>query len=444
MSSPKNKRAKRNEKRRGRSQAPGSPSSIRPEGLEARDERASDLPEESEDRSSMPDAKSDGVEVAPAAERASEVPATKREGSVKIAAAAAISDAKPNEVSEARADVNAEGKADTKADTKADAKHDAKSEAKQDAKHEEPESTDLDTGSVAPVTRSHAPQMDFDDDDHEHGAFFAKPIEDVHLEEMRREAPDLHEHDLHAPAYRVKKVDHRARSLVLGVLGVCALIGATGLIRRAIAPSHRTTSTEVAAQVAPPPPPQQQMTQVAPPPPAPVETAQVTPVDTATVASAAPSAEATAAPSAVAEVASAPPSAATTEPPPAAATTAAAPTATAALAAAPTVAPTVAPTAAPTAAAVPASTAAADEAEAAMSGPQLLAAARKAINSNPSKAAGLARKAASKGAGGSAYYVLGAAYQMMGASAGAKNAYASCAKTGAPEAAECAALAEGM
>ena len=82
--------------------------------------------------------------------------------------------------------------------------------------------------------------------------------------------------------------------------------------------------------------------------------------------------------------------------------------------------------------------------DAALSGPQLLSAARSAINSNPSKAATLARKAASKGAGGSAYYVLGAAYQIMGATAAAKNAYASCAKSGAAEAGECAALVENM
>jgi Flp pilus assembly protein TadD len=80
-----------------------------------------------------------------------------------------------------------------------------------------------------------------------------------------------------------------------------------------------------------------------------------------------------------------------------------------------------------------------------MSGGQLLSAARTAMNSgNNSRAAALAKKAIAKGAGGSAHYVLGAAYQMMGASMGARNEYAACAKSGAPEASECAALVDTM
>jgi CheY-like chemotaxis protein len=75
---------------------------------------------------------------------------------------------------------------------------------------------------------------------------------------------------------------------------------------------------------------------------------------------------------------------------------------------------------------------------------ELLASAKVALNGSPSRAATLARKAIAKGAGGSAYYVLGAAYQSMGANAAAKGAYQTCAKSGAAEAGECASLAEGL
>jgi len=91
-----------------------------------------------------------------------------------------------------------------------------------------------------------------------------------------------------------------------------------------------------------------------------------------------------------------------------------------------------------------ASAPAADEDDA-LSGGQLLSKARQAIAGGAaSKAAAYAKKAISKGAGGSAYYVLGAAYQTMGANGAAKSAYGNCAKSGCAEAGECASLAEGM
>lgn len=292
-------------------------------------------------------------------------------------------------------------------------------------------STNIDTGSVAPVSRD-APEMDFDaeDDVAAHSDFFTKSTEEVHQEEARREAPDLHESDLVAHAYRAKKVDRRARSIVIGVLTVCGLIGATAIMRKAVSAAPRAPmKTEIAAAAQLPEAPQPQAVI------APVETtAQPAPVVTAPVTD---STEKQADP--------APPSAETTPAP----TTVAVAETTAAPLTPPTVAPietTPKPTTTTTQPAATTTTAAAvDDKEAAMSGAQLLAAARAAMNSNnAARAATLARKALSKGAGGSAYYVLGAAYQMMGAKQGAKSAYGSCAKSGAPEAGECTALAENL
>jgi Flp pilus assembly protein TadD len=83
--------------------------------------------------------------------------------------------------------------------------------------------------------------------------------------------------------------------------------------------------------------------------------------------------------------------------------------------------------------------------DATKSGPQLLGEARAALNSgNNGRAVALARKAAAKGAGGSAYYVMGAAYQTMGSTGAAKGAYETCAKSGCAEASECEAIAGGM
>jgi len=83
--------------------------------------------------------------------------------------------------------------------------------------------------------------------------------------------------------------------------------------------------------------------------------------------------------------------------------------------------------------------------DATKSGPQLLGEARAALNGgNNVRAVALARKAAAKGAGGSAYYVMGAAYQNMGSTGAAKGAYESCAKSGCAEASECEAIAGGM
>jgi hypothetical protein len=99
---------------------------------------------------------------------------------------------------------------------------------------------------------------------------------------------------------------------------------------------------------------------------------------------------------------------------------------------------------APSVTAAPSASVPAEDPDAALTGQQLLAAAKGALNNSPNRAATLARKAIAKGAGGSAYYVLGAAYQMMGSNGAAKGAYASCAKSGAPEAGECASLAESL
>jgi hypothetical protein len=96
------------------------------------------------------------------------------------------------------------------------------------------------------------------------------------------------------------------------------------------------------------------------------------------------------------------------------------------------------------ASAAPSASAPVEDPDAALTGAQLLANARSILGSSPSRAAALARKAIAKGAGGSAYYVLGAAYQTMGANGAAKSAYQSCAKSGAPEAGECASLVESL
>ena len=274
----------------------------------------------------------------------------------------------------------------------------------------------LDTGSVAPVSRD-TPDLDFGNDDE---GFFTKSLDEVHAEELRRSAPDLHEDHVRVALARRPRIDHRrARSIVVGVLGVCALIGATAMVRRTISTPHRGSITEsaiaqaAAAPVATVSAPQLEL----PTMPAPV----AEPVAQAPTEAADPS---VAAAPVVAEAQ--PPTAATEAP-------------------AATVAPTAAPAAAPTTAALAAAPAPVDDPDAALSGAQLLAAARSAISGNNApRAAALARKAIAKGAGGSAQYVLGAAYQAMGANAGAKSAYGSCAKSGAAEAGECAALVDSL
>jgi len=110
----------------------------------------------------------------------------------------------------------------------------------------------------------------------------------------------------------------------------------------------------------------------------------------------------------------------------------------------PSAVPSVVPSAAPSVVAS-ASASTGDDPDDALTGGQALAQARAALNGgNAKRAATLAQKAVKKGAGGSAYYVLGAAYQAMGATGAAKSAYGNCAKSGAPEASECADLVANM
>jgi len=226
--------------------------------------------------------------------------------------------------------------------------------------------------------------------------FFAKPEEEIHLEEMRREAPDLHEEAVVAPR---RRVDRRAHQFVAVVVGLFAAIGIAGAVMRKAEPRAAAATAVAAAQPIPPPP-------VAAPPPPPPAAAEPAPPPPA--------------PPAPVETAAAAPA-----PAPAPTETAAAPAAT---------------TVAVAAAAPPP----ADDEES-LSGPQLLSKARQAINSGAaSKAAAYAKKAIAKGAGGSAYYVLGAAYQTMGSNGAAKGAYGNCAKSGCAEAGECASLAESL
>jgi hypothetical protein len=244
----------------------------------------------------------------------------------------------------------------------------------------------------------------------EHSDFFTKSEAEVHAEEAAREAPEFH--DLDTPSRR-RTVDHRARRLAIGIVAFAGVIGLAGAFLR------RGTPPPIAASAA-----------VAAPLEAPVETARETPSPEPAVIL--PPAEAPAMSAATAE--------------------SLAPSASAAVAPEPEPAPEVpsaAPSAASAAPAAPSASAQAADPSAdpddAFTGPQLAAQARAAINRNDAKrAAELAKKAIAKGAGGSVHYVLGAAYQTMGARGAAKAAYSTCARSKAPEAAECASLADAM
>jgi pyruvate dehydrogenase E2 component (dihydrolipoamide acetyltransferase) len=247
--------------------------------------------------------------------------------------------------------------------------------------------------------------------------FFAKSEEEIHDDHARSEAPDLHDDDL-IGAPPVRQVPQRMKQLVIGVVGLFAAIGIAGAVMRKTTPRAEAATSVVQ--------PQPEVTVQAPPPvapPAPIQPpAPVASLDPSPVAAAASALEA----------ASAAPS---SEPAPSA-SAAPAPSASAAPA------PSVSAAPAPSASAAPAP---GEEDLDALTGGQLLAKARQAIAAGAaSKAATYAKKAVSKGAGGSAYYVLGAAYQTMGSNGAAKNAYANCAKSGCPEAGECASLVEGM
>jgi DNA-binding response OmpR family regulator len=246
------------------------------------------------------------------------------------------------------------------------------------------------------------------DGDHEHHGFFGKSDEEVHEEHLRREAPDLLDSGEQRTIARPRRVpDHRARRLVGAIVGGAALLLLAAIVVKLgrgkpadpVAPAVSASATTSAAPIASSAAPAASYEEH------PIETPSAsasTSALPATSASAEPSASASAAPSASAAASAAP-----------------SPSASAS-----------APTADP---------------DAELTGGQLLAQARAAINAGQTgRAATLARKAIAKGAGGSAYYVLGAAYQSMGAGGPAKSAYQACAKSGCPEAGECASIAEGM
>ncbi|MGZ3420727.1 MAG: DUF4388 domain-containing protein [Polyangiales bacterium] len=228
------------------------------------------------------------------------------------------------------------------------------------------------------------------DDDESHPGFFGKSEEEVHEEHALFEAPDLHDEIVDARLSR-RPPDPRAKRLVMTIVGIFAVIGLIALVR--VKTKAPTPAASVSPTVAPTKPPPVYVEH-------PIESASTT---------AAPTVTATAS-----------------------ATVSAEPSISATASAAPSVAPSAS------------ASVAAEDPDAALSGAQLLAAARAALGSSPSRAATLARKAIAKGAGGSAYYVLGAAYQTMGLNGAAKGAYAACAKSGAAEAGECASIAESM
>jgi hypothetical protein len=408
VSSHKNKRAKRN-RRRMRSGAPG-PISVQPTSEVSSQEVSDSLPPEAPEASAS-EAAIEAIEAAP-----TEAPVV--EAAHEIVPPAAV-----------------EAKIEAKIETKIE----AAAQAEEAPRVTDPPSTlpdspsarvaavaQIDTSSVAPVTRDAEPNLDFDDHDH---SFFAKPVEEVHADEVKRDL--VHDEPIVAAPRKRRMPDRKARSIVVGVLGVCALIGATAMVRKATSAtrSHAPTSEVVAMarpmDTTPPEPPAAEPPRVAGIDPTPAVAAAPPPEATNEAPAPTTTTAETAAPAPTTTEAAAPP------PPPA-------PTAEAVAAA-----PATTATTATTAAAAP--TDPADDPDASLSAGQLLANARSAMSSgNNVRAAALAKKAIAKGAGGSAHYVLGAAYQMMGASMGAKNEYSACAKSGAPEASECAALVDTM
>jgi len=249
------------------------------------------------------------------------------------------------------------------------------------------------------------------DDDESHPGFFSKSEHEVHAEHARIEAPDLHDEEIVVRHSR-RPPDPRARRLVMGIVGAAALVGLIAVVR-------------VKTKPAPTPPPVDTTATVTAPPAYTFEPQPLVPSVSASAlepvpgVSAAPSMEPSASASAAVSASAAP-----------------------SVSAVPSV--SAAPSVSASVAAAPSGSVPTEDLDAALSGAQLLANAKAALNNSPNRAATLAKKAIAKGAGGSAYYVLGAAYQMMGANAAAKGAYQSCAKSGAPEAGECASLLESM
>jgi DNA-binding response OmpR family regulator len=243
------------------------------------------------------------------------------------------------------------------------------------------------------------------DEDEHHPAFFGKSEEEVHAEVLRREAPDLVEDDYaHARVSRVPP--QRARSIVITVVAIAGILGVVALGRRAMRPKEEAPAAPVT-------------TASASSTSAPAASFSELPLASASAAgSSSTSVEADAGEDvSSADVGDASDAADAIED--VAAEAAAADTGLAADALA--------------------------DPDATKSGPQLLGEARAALNGgNNGRAVALARKAAAKGAGGSAYYVMGAAYQTMGSTGAAKSAYETCAKSGCAEASECEAIAGGM
>lgn len=225
------------------------------------------------------------------------------------------------------------------------------------------------------------------DDDTSHPGFFSKSDIEVHEEQAEPGADDSGQQRF------VRQTDPRAKRLVLAVLGIAGLLGLIAVVRvklnTPVAPTPSVTA--IATTTVPPP----------------AVSYEEQPLPSGSVPTAMPSE--TAAPSVSASA---------------------------------IVAPSV--SAEPAATAAPSVSAPVVDPDADKTATELLSSAKAALGGSPSRAATLARKAIAKGAGGSAYYVLGAAYQMMGSNAAAKGAYRTCAKSGAPEAGECAGLAESL
>ncbi len=298
---------------------------------------------------------------------------------------------------------------------------------KQGEKHEKRENHEKGKHSSGKIDASGAPAFD---DDISHPGFFEKSDHEVHAEDWRREAPDLHEHDHdhdhdNSPTRRHQRVaPHRARTIVLAVLGLAIVVLAVAGVQKMLRGTTPTTTNSNSTTPSPAPSPTPSTVSSYDEHPLEVDSGGAIVVPGVVDASETEvgDALASATDTADAAVADTADSAAHDTADSAAHDTAGAATTDAAIAGAD----------------------AAVDPDAELSGGELLARAKAALGGNPVRAAALARKAAAKGAGGSAYYVMGAAYQAMGSNAAAKGAYAKCAAMGAAEAGECAALAEGL
>lgn len=258
------------------------------------------------------------------------------------------------------------------------------------------------------------------DDEYSHPGFFSKSEADIHAELLHREVHDVHDEPSVSVKPRPSLPPQQGRSIVLGVLAVATVIAGAAFIRSIqkekpsdspSAPSAIQTPALVSTKgvaLAPMTPQAPIATQA----PAVSTSASIEQIAASVSASTTPSV----APSNVASaLASTEPSSSTTVTMPSSSSSA-------------------------VIAAMPSASAAADPDDA-LNGTQALAQARAALQSgNMARAVKLGRKAAAKGAGGSAYYILGAAYDAMGSKGAAKQAFKSCANSGCAEASECASL----